>query len=206
MPPPYPSRAEIDNGALQNKADVLVWVDDPIAAFFLQVQGSGRVRLDNGATVSLAYAGNNGMPYTAIGRVLVVQGWLQPADVNAASIIAWLKAHPDKAQAVLESDARYVFFRRSDQPGPVGAAGRPLVAGISMAVDPDSIPLGSLVWLALDPGSGQKTPRLMVADDKGVAIKGAVRGDIYLGSGEAAGAEAGQLKATGRYWLFVPLP
>ena len=201
---PYPSRAAIDTGALAGQAEVLAFADDPVAAFFMQVQGSGRVKLVDGRTLSLTYAGSNDQPYTAIGKTLVAHGAIAQSDVNAMTIAAWLRQHPDKARSVMETNARYVFFRIGAAEGPVGAAGRRLVAGISLAVDPAAVPLGSLVWLALDPAAGEVTPRLMLADDKGIAIRGAVRGDIYFGSGDAAGTRAGLLKASGRYWILVP--
>ncbi len=204
--PLHPSRSEIDNGALNGKARVLAYVDDPVSAFFMQVQGSGLIRLEDGSTLPLAYGGTNGLSYTAIGRTLVADGSMQPADVNADAIAAWLHQHPDRAQTVMERNARYVYFKRTSGGQPVGAAGRTLVPGISLAVDPTSIPLGSILWVSLDPAAGQPTSRLMLADDKGVAITGAVRGDLYLGTGAEAGREAGLLKAKGRYWILKPKP
>lgn len=203
---PYPARAAIDGGALGGGARPLVWVDDPVDAFFLHVQGSGRVTLRDGTVMRLGFAATNGRRYTAIGRVLVARGALEIEAVTMRSIRDWLAAHPERAAAVMAQNARYVFFRRLDGPGPVGSLGVPLTVGRSLAVDPAAIPLGAPVWLetadALEPD--KKLRRLMVAQDTGAAIKGAVRGDVFFGAGRLAARRAGAMNRPGRYFVLLP--
>ncbi|MEE8334009.1 MAG: murein transglycosylase A [Alphaproteobacteria bacterium] len=203
---PYPARAEIDRGALGENGRPLVWVDDPVDAFFLHVQGSGRVTLRDGSVMRVGFAAVNGRTYTAIGRVLVARGALASGSVTMKSIRAWLAAHPKRGASVMAENARYVFFRGLSGPGPVGALGAPLTAGRSLAVDRAAIPLGAPVWLettdALEPD--QKLRRLMVAQDTGAAIKGAVRGDVFFGAGRLAARRAGAMKQPGRYFVLLP--
>jgi membrane-bound lytic murein transglycosylase A len=205
------TRAEIDDGALAGRQLELLWLADPIDAFFLHVQGSGRVRLPDGATVRVGYAGNNGHDYTAIGRILVDRGELTKEAATMQTVRAWLRDHPDQAPALMRRNARYIFFREIDGDGPVGALGVALTPGRSLAVDPSFMPLGAPVWLdttypAGTPEAGQPLRRLVVAQDKGAAIKGAVRGDIFFGGGESALLYAGPMKQRGRYFLLVPKP
>ena len=203
---PYHERTEIENGALAGGGLELLWVDSAVDLFFLQIQGSGRVRLEDGSVVRVGYAGKNGRPYVAIGRVLIERGELNREAVSMQSIRAWLGAHPDQAADVMSANPSYVFFRIVDGEGPIGAQGVPLTAGRSIAVDPAFVPLGAPVWLEttdpLDPG----TPlhRLVVAQDTGGAIKGAVRGDLFFGAGSEASERAGRMTQEGR--LFVHLP
>ncbi len=203
---PYPTRAAIEGGALGRRARPLVWVDDPVDAFFLHIQGSGRVTLEDGSVMRVGFAATNGRSYTAIGRVLVARGALKLAAVTMRSIRKWLAAHPERATAVMAENARYVFFRRLDGPGPVGTLGVPLTAGRSLAVDRAAIPLGAPVWLettdALAPAG--KLRRLMVAQDTGAAIKGVVRGDVYFGAGRLAARRAGAMNRPGRYFILLP--
>lgn len=202
----YDDRAAIARGSLHGRAKPLVWVDDPIAAFFLEVQGSGRVKLDTGATVRLGYAAQNGHPYVSIGRALADAGAID-RPVTMDKIIAWLRAHPAERQDVLDLNPSVVFFRVVDTPpnvGPLGAQGVPLTPGRSVAVDP-SWPLGTPLWLRL--GDGRPWPessRLVIAQDRGGAIRGRIRGDIFLGTGPEAGALAGVLQARGGYVKLVP--
>jgi peptidoglycan lytic transglycosylase A len=200
---PYPSRAEIERGALDTKSLALFWVDDPADAFFLEVQGSGRVELPNGAQVQLGYDGQNGQPYVAIGKVLVQRGALTPDAVSLQSIRAWLKAHPDQAAALMDENPSYVFFRERPGDGPIGSEGVALTAGRSLAVDRDFIPLGAPVYLDIDE-NGTALHRLMVAQDTGGAIAGPVRGDVFWGFGPEAEARAGTMRAHGRYFLLLP--
>ncbi|MGH6931596.1 MAG: murein transglycosylase A [Dongiaceae bacterium] len=208
---PYYTRAEIEAGALEGRKLELLWLADPIDAFFLQVQGSGQVKLPDGSVVRVGYAANNGHSYTAIGRVLVERGELSKEAATMQTVRDWLRAHPDAAPALMRQNPRYIYFRELEGPGPVGALGVVLTPGRSLAVDPEFMPLGAPVWLdttfpAATPEAGRPLRRLVVAQDKGGAIKGAVRGDIYFGSGERALAYAGLMKQRGRYFLLVPKP
>ena len=203
---PYPVRAAIDRGALGDRARPLVWVDDAVDAFFLHIQGSGRVAFEDGSEMRVGFAATNGRPYTAIGRVLVARGALRRDEVSMRSIRDWLAAHPAEAAQVMAENARYVFFRRLDGPGPIGALGVPLTAGRSLAVDPAAIPLGAPVWLQTTAALAPEEPlrRLMVAQDTGGAIKGAVRGDVFFGAGAEAARQAGAMKRPGRYFVLLP--
>jgi membrane-bound lytic murein transglycosylase A len=201
---PYWTRAQIAAGALRRTARPLVWVDDAVGAFFLEIQGSGRVTLDDGAVVRVNYAASNGHPYVPIGRVLIERGALQPAAVSLQSIRAWLAAHPAEAQAVMNRNPSYVFFHESAR-GPTGAEGVELTAGRSLAVDTRYIPLGAPLFLDLEPLEGVgPIRRLVVAQDAGGAIRGLVRGDLYWGDGPDAYDRAGRMRQQGRYWMLVP--
>jgi len=204
---PYYSRAEIDAGSVTRSAAVLFWVDDPIDLFFLQVQGSGQIRLDSGERVRVGFADQNGHPYRSIGRLLVERGELSADNASMQAIKAWARQHPDKLVEVLNYNARYVFFRESkaDLPGPIGALGVPLMAGRSLAVDPTYVPLGAPVFLDTTwPNSKQPLQRLMMAQDTGSAIRGPVRGDYFWGFGEQAGTQAGRMRQPGRMWILAP--
>ena len=203
---PYPSRAEIDTGALAGWGLEILWVDDAVDAFFLHIQGSGRVVMEDGAVVRLGFAAKNGHPYTAIGRELVAEGAIAAADVSMQTIRAWLADNPSRAPAVMARNASYIFFRRLAGEGPIGAQGVPLTPGRSLAVDPKFVPLGAPVWIdTVDPIAPEMPlRRLVVAQDTGSAIVGPVRGDLFWGFGERAAMRAGRMKGRGR--LFVLLP
>lgn len=202
---PYHDRAAIAAGALANQGLELLWVDDPVAAFFLEIQGSGRVRLEDGRILRVGYAGKNGLPYLAIGRVLVERGILTPETVNLFSIRDWLKAHPDEAAEVLNQNRSYVFFRELDDAGPVGSEGVVLTPGRSLAVDRSIVPMGTPVWIAGRlPDNGGALERLMVAQDTGGAITGPMRGDVFWGPGAEAERLAGHMKDTARFFLLWP--
>jgi membrane-bound lytic murein transglycosylase A len=208
---PYYSRRDIDAGALTGRGLELLWVDDPVDKFFLQVQGSGQVRLDDGSLIRVGYAGQNGQPYRAIGRDLIEMGVLPPEQVTMPAIRAWLEAHPDDAPQLMERNRSYIFFEERPElapdEGPLGAQGVSLTAGRSLAVDPRYIPFGVPVWLdttAPWPEGDGPLRRLMVAQDAGGAIKGVVRGDVFWGAGERAAAIAGRMKSRGRYAVLVP--
>ncbi|WP_417806519.1 murein transglycosylase A [Thioclava sp.] len=193
---PWFSRAEISAGNLLTGHE-LVWVESAIEAFLAQVQGSVRIRLENGQTLRLGYDGKNGQPYRSIGAQLVAQGVAPVAQMTPERIREWCAANPDHVQELLNHNPSFVFFRKLDLPdalGPPGAMGRPVTPGRTLAVDPAIIPLGSPVWIDC-PGFGV---RLMVAQDIGSAIKGAGRGDIFLGSGADAGRLAGAINTKGR--------
>lgn len=200
---PYDKRKDIAIGSLAPRAKPLVWIDDPIDAFFLEVQGSGRVRLTNGTLLPVGYDGANGRPYTSIGRELADKGELE-RPVTMASIRAWLARHPEKAQEILNLNESYVFFRplpSTDVPGAQGVALTPLR---SLAVDPHFLPLGTPVWLDTTDGKGAPFQRLMIAQDTGGAIKGAVRGDVYWGAGKEAAHQAGSMQSQGRAFALFP--
>jgi membrane-bound lytic murein transglycosylase A len=201
---PYPDRAAIN--AAPPKGEVLFWAADPVALFFLQIQGSGRARLPDGSSVRLAYAGANGQPYTAIGRTLINEGQLTRENVSLQSIRAWLAAHPDQARRVMETDQSYVFFVRAaiDDPalGSTGTLGANLTPLASLAIDPRMNALGAPFFVAAD--GPDPVHGLLIGQDTGGAIKGAVRGDIFFGFGAEAEDRAGHLNEQGR--LFVLLP
>ncbi|HEX5079997.1 MAG TPA: MltA domain-containing protein [Geminicoccaceae bacterium] len=208
---PYYARAEIDAGALAGRDLELVWVDDPIDKFFLQVQGSGQVQLDDGTRMRVGYAGQNGHRYHAIGRDLVALGAMTIDEVSLQSIRDWLAAHPEQAGAIMARNDSYVFFRERPEldaaDGPIGAQGVPLTAGRSLAVDARYIPLGAPVWLETTapwPEGDGPLRRLMVAQDSGGAIRGPVRGDVFWGTGARAEAIAGRMRSEGRYVVLLP--
>jgi membrane-bound lytic murein transglycosylase A len=203
---PYYTRAEIQNGKGVNGRE-LVWVDDAVDLFFLQIQGSGKVTLDGGETIRLSFAEQNGHPYRSVGRLLVERGELTLDQASMQGIRAWGNRYPDKLPELLNSNASYVFFREQpgDTPGPVGSLGVPLTPGRSLAVDTRVVPLGAPVFLSTTlPNSTQPLNRLMAAQDTGGAIKGAVRADFYWGSGDEAAAQAGRMRQTGRLWVLLP--
>lgn len=206
---PYATRAEIDVRGLSN-APVLFYADDPIAVFFLHIQGSGRVVFDDGSRARVGYAGKNGRPYTAIGRTLIDRGALTKDSVSMPAIRAWLKSHPKDAQAVMQTNQSYTFFALlpagDASQGSKGTQGVPLTAGASLAVDNRIHPLGVPLFLVTTlPGKAPKPfHQLLIAQDTGGAIRGAVRGDIYWGTGAEAERLAGAMKSEGT--LFVLLP
>ncbi len=202
---PYFNRAEIDGGVLAERGLELLWVDDPVDAFFLHIQGSGRVKLPDGSTIRVGFAGSNGLPFYPIGRALIDEGKVPRNRASMQEIRKWLRGNPTKAAAMMQRNLRYIFFRKIDGEGPIGAQGVVLTPGRSLAVDPAFIPLGTPIWLNTTwPASDRPLRRLMVAQDTGSAIKGAVRGDFYWGTGEAALAEAGRMRQLGAYYLLLP--
>lgn len=205
---PYYSRADLHRDpAIAD--DAIVWVDDALAAFFLEVQGSGRVQLPTGETIRLHYADENGYPYRSIGRYLVDRGELKQGEATVPAIRQWALTHPDRLQELLDADPSVVFFQEEKlgNPGlgPKGALGVPLTPGRSVAVDPSAIPLGAPVFLATTfPNSGTALDRLVFAQDTGGAIGGSVRADYFWGIGAQAGAQAGEMRQPGRMWLIWP--
>jgi membrane-bound lytic murein transglycosylase A len=204
---PYSSRAEIERARIPGKE--LLWVEDPVEAFFLEVQGSGRVELDDGETVRVAYADQNGHPYKAIGRWLVEQGELTAEQASAQGIKAWIAAHPERRQELFNVNPSYIFFREERLPdpnvGPKGALGVPLTPSRSVAVDPAFLPLGVPVFLSTtEPASDVPLQRLVMAQDTGGAIRGAVRADFFFGFGGAAPDNAGRMKQRGQLWVLLP--
>ncbi len=199
-----PERAAIDAGALEGMDLEILWIDDPVDVFFLHVQGSGRVRLEDGHEVRVGYAGRNGLPYHSIGRELADRGEIPIEEVSMATIRAWLAAHPGRAPGIMATNRSYVFFRELEGDGPVGAQGVVLTPGRSLAVDDAIIAYGAPVWLATTLPDGTPWRRLMIAQDTGSAIAGAVRGDIFFGGGAWAESMAGGMKAPGQSWLLLP--
>ncbi len=213
---PYAKRGDIVAGALAQRAQPIVYVDDPVDAFFLQVQGSGRVRLNDGRLLRVGYDGQNGYPYTAIGRVLVDRGAIAKDQLSMQSIRAWLVAHPADARALMNENASYVFFKELEIPDPndgaPGSAGVPLTAEASLAVDTRFNALGAPMWIEAHAAALDATQpdadfrRLVIAQDTGGAIRGPVRGDIYWGAGKAAESIAGRMAHKGRLFIFLPKP
>jgi len=200
------SRAEIEDGALAGRGLELLWVDDPIDAFFLEIQGSGRVRLRNGAAVRVGYDGQNGQPYVPIGGLLVERGVIPRSEATMITIRDWMNQHPEAGAALRRENPSYVFFREQAGDGPIGAEGVVLTAERSLAVDRAYIALGVPIWVEADERFASAAPvrRLVVAQDTGGAIKGPVRGDLFWGTGTAAAWRAGVMNAYGRYYLLLP--
>lgn len=204
---PYWSREQISARSAQLPAPILLWADDAIDLFFLQVQGSGRVELPDGRTVRLGYADQNGYPYQSIGRWLVAKGELSLANASMDGIKRWAQDNPHRLAELLNANPSYVFFREmpASEGGPVGAQGVPLSAGRSIAVDPRFVPLGAPVFLSTTyPLSERPLNRLVMAQDTGSAIKGGVRADFFWGFGAQAGREAGRMRQQGRMWVLLP--
>ena len=203
---PYYSRAEIDARGDGFEAPVIAWVADPVELFFLQIQGSGQIRLGGDDRIRVGYADQNGHPYSSLGRYLVAQGELPLEQASMDGIKQWARAHPEQLQQALEQNPSYVFFRELPASGgPIGALGAPLSAGYSIAVDRRFYPLGAPVYLATTiPLSDQPLERLVMAQDTGGAIRGAVRADLFWGGGTEAGSLAGDMRQQGRMWLLWP--
>ena len=204
---PYYDRAQIEQGRAAVAGKEIAWVDDPIDLFFLQIQGSGRIALDSGQTIRVGYADQNGHPYRSIGRVLVERGDLTLDKASMQGIKAWAQANPGKLTELLNQNGSYVFFRElsSDLPGPPGALGLPLTPRRSVAVDPGFVPLGAPVYVATTwPLSSRPLNQLMLAQDTGGAIRGAVRADFFWGFGDDAAREAGRMKQALRMWVLLP--
>ena len=210
---PYWSRADIVARGERLPARPLLWVDDAIELFFLQIQGSGRVLLPDGSLVRVNYADQNGHPYQSIGRLLIERGELRAEEASMQGIQAWARANPARLDELLNSNPSYVFFREmpanantsNPNAGPQGALGVPLTPERSLAVDTRAVPLGAPVFLATTrPNSAQPLNRLMLAQDTGGAIKGAVRADFFWGFGKTAGEQAGRMKQSGRMWVLLP--
>lgn len=198
---PWFDRRQIEAGNLLAGQE-LVWLDSALEAFLAQVQGSVRVRLPDGRALRFGFAGKNGHPYSSIGKELIRRGALEESNASVAAIRDWAARHPEDLPELLRVNLSYVFFRPlnlSPESGPLGTLQRPVTALRSLAVDPDQVPLGAPVWVEWDGNA-----RLMVAQDTGSAIKGPARGDVFFGTGAAAGEQAGALKARGRMTVLLP--
>jgi membrane-bound lytic murein transglycosylase A len=206
----YYTRAEIESGALSGRGLELLYLDDPVELFFMQIQGSGRVQLTDGSWIRLGYAAKNGHPYTSIGKRLAERSD-RPKDLTMEGLKSWLRADPARGRALMEENNSYVFFRELPKTeaggGPVGAQGVPLTPGRSLAVDAAYHKLGSPVFVTapdLKGEDGKPFRRLMIAQDVGSAIRGPERGDIFFGTGDAAGAIAGTTHEKARFFILLP--
>ncbi|WP_043540468.1 murein transglycosylase A [Salinarimonas rosea] len=215
---PAPTRAEIEEGALGDAAPPIVWLEEPGEAFIVHVQGSARIRLEDGRVLRVGYAGRNGHPYTSIGRLLVERGAIDRDAMSLERLLGWLRENPEEARALMRENASYIFFAVLDAndpahdraPGPTGGAGVPLTPGRSLAVDRGLWPYGLPFWLsgALPDADGVVHPlaRLMVAQDTGSAILGPARGDYFVGSGARAGTRAGLIRHATDFFVLLPRP
>ncbi len=206
---PYLTRAEIESGALKGKGLELLWTDDPVGLFCLQVQGSGRVRLSDGRMVRVGYAGKNNQPYVSLGKLMGDRGLIPKDQVNFFTIRQWLRAHPREAKALMQENSSYVFFRTLEEEGAIGGSGAVLTPQRSLAVDVRYIPYPTPLFLETTPPQTDVSPaapfeRLMIAQDTGGAIRGPVRGDVFFGPGAQAEMLAGMMKQRGRYTLLLP--
>jgi len=212
---PYWPRADIERGAAPVAGKALAFVADPVEAFFLEIQGSGRIALADGSVMRLGYADQNGHPYRSVARVLIDRGELTRDTASMQAIRSWVQAHPAEARALLDENPSYVFFRELPKPpagsieaaidGPLGSLGVPLLSERTIAVDARYVPLGAPVYLATTkPSSNAPLQRLTLAQDTGGAIRGPVRADFFWGFGTQAGREAGRMRQDGRMWLLWP--
>jgi membrane-bound lytic murein transglycosylase A len=204
---PYYNRAEIESDTSPLQGRELLWVDDIIDLFFLQIQGSGMVHFDNGEKMHIGYADQNGQAYQSIGRLLIDKGELTADKASMQGIKDWARNNPGKLRELLNANPSYVFFRELPPglPGPIGALGSPILAERAVAIDPKFIPLGAPVFLATTlPNSNKALNRLMMAQDTGGAIKGGVRADFFWGAGAEAGKAAGSMKQQGKIWVLLP--
>jgi membrane-bound lytic murein transglycosylase A len=202
------SRAEIETrGLLEGRGLEIAWLADPVEAFFLQVQGSGRIQLTDGRAIRVGFGGRNGHPYRSIGAELARQGVFQPHEVSAQRIKRWVRDNPGPGRELLRHNPSFIFFREvSEVPperGPLGAMNRSVTAMRTVAVDPDHVPLGAPVWV--ETAGASPLRRLMVAQDTGSAIKGPQRADVFVGTGAAAGEIAGRMRDPGRMMVLLPV-
>jgi membrane-bound lytic murein transglycosylase A len=208
---PYYTREQIEQGVLKGRNLELVYLADPVDAFFMQIQGSARVQLDDGTLMRVGYDGKNGHPYASIGRRLAELGILATEALSLQTLKAWLSADRERGRKAMWHNPSYIFFREmgdGNDTGPLGALGAPLTPGRSIAIDPAYHPLGTPIFVTAEgmahvEKSGQFA-RLMIAQDVGSAIKGPERGDLYFGTGEAAGKLAGATRHKGHFAVLVP--
>ena len=205
---PYLDRGGIESPTSRPlKSKELVWVEDEIESFFLHIQGSGRVQFEDGTSMRVGYADQNGHPFRSLGRLLIDKGEMTLAQTSMQGIKAWARANPQKVQEFLNGNPSYIFFKElpSDLSGPIGTLGVPLTAERSIAIDSRVIPLGSPVYLSTTfPNTKKPLNRLMLAQDTGGAINGAVRADFFWGFGDGAGKQAGMMKQSGQMWVLLP--
>ena len=200
---PYYERAKIENNGIS--APILMWADSLVDIHIMQIQGSAVAYMSDGQKVRVGYADNNGRSFKGIGSILLENRLLPPEQINMIAIKKWLQQHPEDAQKYMQQNERYIFHKIINASGPIGAFGVPLQAGRSLAVDRDIIPLGSLIWLSTSTPDGKPLNKLVAAQDVGSAIKGAVRGDYFWGSGDDdVLALAGSMNSAGRYFILLP--
>lgn len=201
------TREQIESGILAGRGLEIAWLDDPVELYFLQVQGSGRIRMADGSVIRVGYAAKNGHPYRSIGQELVRRGIYTLDQVSAAEIRHWVRSYPYDGMQLLNHNPSYVFFRKirnlAPEAGPIGAMGRSITPLRSIAVDPAFVPLGAPVWV--EKNGAAPLRRLMIAQDTGGVIKGAQRADIFYGTGPAAGDAAGAIKDGGRMVVLLPI-
>jgi membrane-bound lytic murein transglycosylase A len=198
---PYFERSEIEAGALAGRALEIAWAADEIDFFFLQIQGSGRLRLPDGGVMRIGYAGQNGRDYVGIGKLMKDRGLLGPGQTSMQGIVAWLRANPEEGRAIMRENKSYIFFQELTGAGPLGALGRPVTSQVTVAADPRFVPLGAPVFLQLD---RPEANGLWIAQDTGGAIKGANRFDTFWGAGDYAATTAGGMSARGRAYVLLP--
>lgn len=203
----YHTRSAIEGGAIAGRGLELAWLDDPVDVYFLQVQGSGRIRMTDGSVIRVGYAGKNGHSYRSVGQEMVRRGTHTMDQVSAPEIANYVRSNPGAGRDLLDTNPSYVFFRKigtlGHEDGPIGAMGRSITTLRSVAIDPKFTPLGAPVWIEKD---GNRPIRsLMVAQDTGGAIKGMQRADIFFGTGKDAGDAAGTVKDPGRMVLLLPI-
>lgn len=206
---PWLTREQIEtSGVLENRGLELVWIEHPVDKFFLQIQGSGRIALNDGGSMRLGYGGKNGHPYRSVGQELIRQGVFEPHQASAQAIRNWVSRNPGDGERILYHNPSYVFFRDVTEQvptskGPLGAMNRPITTLRSIAIDPEFVPLGAPVWVEKE--GAEPFRHLMIAQDTGSAIKGAQRADIFYGSGAEAGQIAGRVRDTGRMIVLLPI-
>ena len=198
---PYFERSEIEDGVLAGRALELAYAADAIEFFFLQIQGSGRLRMPDGSVMRIGYAGQNGREYVGIGKLMKDRGLLGPGQTSMQGIVAWLRAHPEEGRAIMRENKSYIFFQELTGAGPLGALGLPVTGNVSVAADPKFVPLGAPVLLEMD---RPEASGLWVAQDTGGAIRGANRFDTFWGAGADAARIAGGMQGKGRAWILVP--
>ena len=207
---PYYTRAEIEQGALKGKGLEIAWVQDPVALYEVQVQGSGRIHLAEGGVLSIGFDGSNNRPYTAIGGVLAEMGVMRRDEANWPAIRDWLKRNPQDGREVMRKNERYIFFKDTRSSAATGSEGVPLTAQRSLAVDTKFTPYGTPIWIdtqrpvAAKAGSLEIYRRLLIAQDTGTAIKGPARGDVFFGGGANAADWAGRMVGGGQAIVLVP--
>ena len=204
---PYHTREEINQGAIEKFAPVLVWVEDQIDRLYLEIQGSGIIKLASGQEIFIGFAGQNGAAYTSIANVLIKQGILTTDTASMQNIRAYFKEHPGKMLEVINKNKSFVFFEKQQVPRARGAQGVFLTPGYSLAVDRSFVPLGAPIWVDtthLDGDKEKSLERLFIAQDTGGAINGPVRGDVFWGNGDKAGEIAGRMRNKGKYWVMLP--
>jgi membrane-bound lytic murein transglycosylase A len=200
----YYDRKQINNGTAF-KAPVLLWVDSPVDAFILHIQGSGRVNMPDGSVVRVGYAGNNGHEFVGIGGLMLKRRLNEQGGYSMPAIKKWLVKNPKPAKKLMEENPRFIFFKIIEGEGPIGAQGVPLTPMRSIAVDRNYISLGTPLWIETNSPDGDSINKIVMAQDMGAAINGAIRADYFWGFGEKAFNMAGRMKSSGKYYILLPI-